>query len=488
MILVIDQSTTATKLHVYDANNFQKIAGSAHEFPQHFPKPGWVEHDLLEIEESLRRSLLDLAQKIDLQKIQSIGITNQRETIAFWRKSDGSPVRRAIVWQDRRTSARCQELSNEKSQIFSITGLPLDPYFSSTKIQWALENDPAVVKARDAGDLRIGTIDTFILALLTNQKSFATEPSNASRTQLFNINTCTWDASLCGLFGVNPEQLPEILPTFGLFGVTQNWHKLPANIPILSLIGDQQSALLGQLCINTGSSKCTYGTGAFALSNIGHKRLENPPTGLLETIAWKPENQESTFALEGSVFVCGAAIQWLRDELKLVRNSSDIEELARSIPNSNEILFLPSLSGIGAPHWNPLFRGTILGITRGTKSSHIARAAHFGIALSIQEMFSVFPDISSLQADGGASANDLLIEIQSTLLGQNITRSSGIDATPLGAAYGTAIGRGDLTLQQLSKMKHLDTTVFKPGKWQAECLDQRTRWKRAMTLLSSYYI
>ncbi|HXV53488.1 MAG TPA: glycerol kinase GlpK [Solirubrobacterales bacterium] len=447
MILAIDQGTTGTTCLVFDGDG--RIRGRAYsEFRQHFPRPGWVEHDPNEIWEVTRRvashALADA--RADPASLDAIGITNQRETVVAWDPSTGEPVHNALVWQDRRTAARCDELreAGHEPLVRERTGLVLDPYFSGTKIEWLLRN---VEEARGA---IFGTVDSWLVFKLTGRH--ATDLSNASRTMLFDIGERRWDPELCGLLGVDPERLPEPMPSAGIFGTTSEFG---GEIPVAGIAGDQQAALFGQGCAHPGMAKNTYGTGSFVLLNAG-ERLPAPADGLLTTIAWELDGR-ITYALEAAVFVTGAAVQWLRDGLGLVAEAAETEGLAASLESNDDVYFVPALTGLGSPYWDPYARGTIVGLTRGTSRAHLARAALEGIAyqtvdaVRAQERVAGKP-LSELRADGGAVANRWLMQFQADVLGAPVIVPEIPETTALGAAYLAGIGSGRWTVEQVGEM------------------------------------
>ncbi|MBU6153627.1 MAG: glycerol kinase GlpK [Bdellovibrionales bacterium] len=447
LILSIDQGTTGTKVLVMDGE-LNKVAEQYTAFEQHFPRPGWVEHDLEQIWGSVCAGLDSVLTRVDPKRIVAIGITNQRETICFWNKKTLAPIRRAIVWQDRRTADRCEGLkkSGLESMVQEKTGLLLDPYFSGSKLEWALNHDQAVASSAKRGELAVGTIDSFLLSRLTRGKIHATDSSNASRTLFMDLKTLQWDPGLMSVFGVESSMLPEIRPTFGEFGKTSGVRGLPDGIPITGMIGDQQSALLGQAAVEEGMAKCTYGTGAFLLMNTG----ASPRTSksrLLTTVAWSGVGASPTYALEGSAFMAGAVVQWLRDGLGMIRDSGEIEALAGSVPSSEGVIFVPAFTGLGAPFWNPNARAMISGLTRGSTRGHIARAALEGIAFQNVDILSAMEkdlgaEIKGLCVDGGACRNDLLMQIQSDLLGRNLFRPAFTETTALGAVFAGGLGSG----------------------------------------------
>jgi len=440
-VLAIDQGTTGTTALVISADG--KIVGRGYqEITQHYPQPGWVEHDADEI---LERTLIAAREAIGASHVTPdvIGITNQRETIVVWHKDTGKPLARAIVWQDRRTTERCAELKNRTSWIAQRTGLRPDPYFSATKLEWLLKKPEIAFVARN-GRLLAGTIDTWLIWKLTGGKVHATDPTNASRTLLYDIEKLRWSRELCQLFHVPIEVLPEVRPSAGDFGrtVTSFFGK---SIPIMGVAGDQQAALFGQGCCAPGQAKNTYGTGAFLLLNTG-KKLPKPGDGLLATVACDDKGGPA-YALEASIFIAGAAIQWLRDGLGILYNASESESLARSIESNDGVYFVPALVGLGAPNWEPNARGTIVGLTRGTNRAHFARAGLEAMAYGTAEMLAVMAKrgkvkFESLRVDGGASANNWLLQFQADILGIRVDRPDMVETTAMGAARLAGIAGG----------------------------------------------
>ncbi|WP_127715527.1 glycerol kinase GlpK [Halobacteriovorax sp. HLS] len=446
-ILSIDQGTTGTTAVLINADSLEFIDKVNCEFTQHFPKPGWVEHDLNDIWNTIKRTITDVLTKnsISSKDIKCIGITNQRETTCAFNKA-GQPLAKAIVWQDRRTSSFCESLSSKENYIKEKTGLKIDSYFSGTKMRWLLNHNDAVKMASKNDDLLFGTIDTFILYKLTGNTSHKTEASNASRTLLMDLKTCQWDNELLELFEVPKTTLPSICDSFSNFGHTQGLDFLDDGIQISGILGDQQSALFGQAGLTKGDMKCTYGTGAFMLLNTGNE-IKYSNNGLLTTVAYK-ENGKAYYALEGSTYICGAAVQWLRDNLHLFKNSSDIEGLAAQVKDLSQmehVMFLPFFTGIGSPQWNSEAKAAIVGLTRDTSDKHIARACLDGMCLSINDLITAMSadtghKIDELRVDGGAVANDLLMTIQATVSDLKIIRPRIIETTAYGAALAAAIG------------------------------------------------
>jgi len=449
-VLAIDQGTTGTTVLVLDP----KLAVKARvnrEFKQHFPKPGLVEHDLEEIWTSV---VLAIHQALRTARIRgndlaAIGITNQRETTALWSRRTGKPIARAIVWQDRRTADRCRELreAGHEELVRARTGLVIDPYFSGTKLQWMLDHCRGARERARQGELAFGTIDSFLVWRLTGGEVHVTDVTNASRTLLMDLRRLAWDDDLLSIFDVPREVLPEIRSSSEIYGFTRGVKGLPDGIPIAGIAGDQQAALFGQACFDVGDSKCTYGTGAFLLMNVGSKPVASK-AGLLATVGWQlGEKGETAYALEGSSFIAGAAVQWLRDGLGLIRTAAEVETLARSVRNSGGVIFVPALAGLGAPHWRPEARGLFTGIERGTTAAHLARAVLEGIAFQIHELCEAMErdagrTIKAFKVDGGACANDLLMQFQADLLQTPVIRPKMIETTALGAAFlaGLAVG------------------------------------------------
>lgn len=446
-ILALDQGTSSSRAIVFNEKG-EACSVAQKEFTQIFPRPGWVEHDPREIWSSQSGVIAEAITKIGINglDIAGIGITNQRETTIVWDAATGEPVYNAIVWQDRRTSQYCDSLKEQglTEKIRSKTGLLLDAYFSGTKVRWILENVPGAREKAEKGELRFGTVDTWLIWNLTRGEVHVTDVTNASRTLLFNIHTLEWDSELLELFGIPASMLPRVASSSEIYGHTKTTifaHK----VPIAGIAGDQQAALFGQLCTEPGAVKNTYGTGCFLLMNTGREPIESK-NNLLTTIAWKI-GEETTYALEGSIFVAGSVVQWLRDGLGVIRSSSDVEALAASVPDNGGVYFVPALTGLGAPYWDQYAKGTVVGITRGTTAAHIARAALEGIAFQTMDIVSAMEQDSGvklceLKVDGGASRNNLLMQFQSDVLGCNVIRPQVTETTALGAAFlaGLAVG------------------------------------------------
>jgi glycerol kinase len=446
-ILSLDQGTTSSRAIVFDhEGNICSVA--QHEFPQIFPQPGWVEHDPHQIWGSQASVIAEAISQIGIngKDIAAIGITNQRETTIVWDADTCEPIYNAIVWQDRRTSEYCDSLreAGYADMIREKTGLIIDAYFSATKIKWILDHVPGARDRANAGKLRFGTVDCWLIACLTRFKVHATDVTNAARTMLFNINTLEWDKDLLRLFDIPESMLPEVKPSSGIMGYTTTT-LFAHELPVAGVAGDQQAALFGQMCVKPGAVKNTYGTGCFLLMNSGDKPIVSK-NRLLSTIAWKI-GDKVTYALEGSIFVGGSVVQWLRDGLCCINSSSQVEELAASVPGTDGVYFVPALTGLGAPYWDQYARGLICGISRGTTAAHIARAALEGIAFQVYDIVKAMEldsglGITELKVDGGASRNNLLMQFQSDILSTDVQRPRVTETTALGAAYlaGLAVG------------------------------------------------
>ncbi len=476
MILAIDQGTTGTTCLVFDADG--RLAGRAYsEFEQHFPRPGWVEHDAAEIWEVTRRvgaeAIADAG--IEAVELEAIGITNQRETVVAWDPATGEPIHRALVWQDRRTAERCDELraAGHGPLVRERTGLTIDPYFSATKIEWLLAN------AEGAERAVFGTIDSWLLFKLTGRH--VTDYSNAARTMLFDIRRLVWDEELCGLLGIDPGRLPEPLPSAGVFGTTSEFG---AEVPVAGVAGDQQAALFGQACHEPGMAKNTYGTGSFVLLNTG-SLSPHPPDGLLTTIAWSLASPgEVTYALEASIFVTGAAVQWLRDGLGVIEAAAETEALAASLDSNDGVYFVPALTGLGSPHWDPYARGTIVGLTRGSGRAHLARAALEAIAYQAVDAVRAQEAASGkrlevLKADGGAVVNGWLMQFQADVLGVPVVVPEIAETTALGAAYLAGIATGVWTQERVGEMWR-QAAAYEPRMGSDERESLLADWARAL--------
>ena len=485
-ILAIDQGTTGTT-SVLIGKDGAAVAKVNHEFTQYYPKPGWVEHDPNEIWDCTMKTVRAALKKAKAgaTQIAAIGITNQRETTVLWDHRTGEPIHNAIVWQCRRTANICDALKKEghAKAISAKTGLIVDAYFSGTKVKYLLDNVPGARKAAAAGHICFGTIDSWLIYKLTGGRTHAIEISNASRTMLFNIRKLCWDKDILKMLYIPESVLPEVVPSSGVVGRTNGVKGLPDGIPIAGVAGDQQAALFGQTCFKEGSSKCTYGTGSFLLMNTGSKPVVSK-SGMLTTIAWQLGGKV-TYALEGSVFICGAAIQWLRDGLRIIDSASESESLAVSVSDSGGVYFVPALVGLGAPHWDMYARGAIVGITRGTAREHIARAALEAICYQTRDVVGAMAKdsgipLKSLYVDGGAVANNFLMQFQADILGVTVDRPKMIETTALGCAFlaGLAVGFWP-SLKSLEKARKTDR-IFKP----AMKLKQRdalySGWERAV--------
>jgi len=448
-IMAIDQGTTGTTVSILNQAG-GLVAKINQEYPQIFPRSGWVEHNPEDIWNSMRKTIsqsLEIA-KLKGDEIAAIGITNQRETVVIWEKASGKAITNAIVWQDRRTQDFCEKLRKDKKQkmIQKKTGLVIDPYFSGSKIRWILKNVSGAAEKARRGQVLAGTIDTFLLWRLTSGLSHKTDVSNASRTMLMNIHSGQWDKELLKLFSVPEHILPEISDSSGVFGKTKGLGILPDGIPIAGIAGDQQAALFGQTCFSVGEAKCTYGTGSFLLMNTGNKAVQSK-NQLLTTIAWRLPKQKMIYAVEGSAFICGAAVQWLRDGLKIIKSSGEIEGLARSVSSSEGVEFVPALTGLGAPYWKSEARGVICGLSRGTTVAHIARATLEAMALQNTEILIAMEKdlgkkLKNLRVDGGASVNNLLMQLQADYMGTTVIRPRHTESTSIGAAYLAGLGVG----------------------------------------------
>ncbi len=458
-VLAIDAGTTGVTAAIITESG--TVAGRGYqEFRQYFPQPGWVEH----LPEGIWQATLAAAAKaLDAAgspALACVGITNQRETAVIWDRATLAAPRRAIVWQDRRTAGICAALRDTgyEPRVSALTGLRLDPYFTATKLTWLADNEPAMWAGVTDGSLAVGTVDSYLIARMTGGRRHVSDASNASRTLLFDIETGQWSAELCELFGVPPHALPEVVPSTGVAGQTDPAAFLGQSVPIAGIAGDQQAALFGQACFDPGAVKCTYGTGSFVLVNTGSQVVRSD-AGLLSTVAWLEPSGELTYALEGSVFVTGAAIQWLRDGLALLDNAGQSETLALSVPDSGGVVFVPALTGLGAPDWDPNARGAMFGLTRGTTRAHLVRAALEAIAFEVRDVVDVMTAETgvgsdgaghddaaagspALRADGGASVNDLLMQLQADQIGRPVERPVVAETTALGAAFlaGLAVG------------------------------------------------
>lgn len=470
-ILGIDQGTTGTTALIIkikpEKNEFEILAKETISFKQFYPNSGWVEHNLDQIWDSVRQSCVKAIadagkkdEKFNSSRLNSIGITNQRETTAFFNRQSLKPIRQAIVWQCKRSVDICQKLSNQQSDqyILEQTGLRLDPYFSATKISWAIQNDTDVLRALNKEELAISTIDAYLVAKLSGGKSFATEPSNACRTLLFNLKTLNWDKHLLDFFNLQKiyNCLPEIKQSSDDFGTSFGLDFLPDGIPIQGILGDQQAALLGHGCLSPGEAKCTYGTGAFLLMQVGNSPIQSKH-GLLSTVAWKIKGQTS-YALEGSAFIAGAAVQFIRDRLEFVGSASETAALAADVVGAPEVYFVPALAGLGAPWWSPNSRGAFFGLTRATTKAQLVRASLEGMAFQVYDLLAAMEkdsikSLKSIQVDGGASGNSILMQIQADLAQVEVIRPKNLETTALGACFAAALGANILT--SVSQVKEI---------------------------------
>lgn len=484
-ILALDQGTSSSRAIVFDRKG-TPVAVSQKEFTQYFPQPGWVEHNPMEIWSSQAAVIAEAISSIGIngKNLAAIGITNQRETTIVWDARTGAPVYNAIVWQDRRTSEYCDSLKDQGLTDFirSKTGLIIDAYFSATKIRWILENVPGARSRAEAGELRFGTVDSWLVWMLTGGDVHVTDVSNASRTMLFNIHSLKWDEELLDLFGIPSSMMPQVKSSSEIYGHTRTTlfaHK----VPVAGIAGDQQAALFGQMCIEPGSVKNTYGTGCFLLMNSGTKPILSK-NSLLTTIAWKIGDTVN-YALEGSIFVAGSVVQWLRDGLGIINSSSEVEALAASVPDNGGVYFVPALTGLGAPYWDQYAKGCISGLTRGTTAAHIARAALEGIAFQTMDIVEAMKrdagvDLKELKVDGGASRNNLLMQFQANVLSTNVIRPKVTETTALGAAYLAGLAVGYWESIEAVKQQWQEDVLFSPTISADEAAALREGWKEAV--------
>ncbi len=484
VVIAIDEGTTGVRALAVDTSG-RPVASTYREFTQHFPRPGWVEHDAAEILDATLAVLDETVRSVD-EPVVAVGITDQRETVVVWDRRTGQPLHRALVWQDRRTTERCDELTaaGELERVREVTGLVLDPYFSATKIEWLLRHgdlDPGA-------DLAVGTIDSWLAWNLTGEH--VTDPSNASRTMLYDIRRGEWSDDLCELFSVPRSALAEVRPSAGAVGRIRSGLPLPEGIPLSGIIGDQQSSLFGQACTEPGMAKNTYGTGSFVLLNVGETCPE-PTEGLLTTVAWQvpgavlgqPDRSSVThFALEGAIFSTGSAVQWLRDGLGVLTDAAECGPLAESVPDSGGVVLVPAFTGLGSPYWDPRARGTVLGITRGTTRAHLARATVESMAFQTRDVVEAMTAASGrplgrLRVDGGASAMGLLLQVQADQLGVTIERSATQDSTALGAAYLAGLGAGVWSDAGEIAATWTPDAVVEPGGDRAVADEAHRRWR-----------
>jgi len=483
-ILVIDQGTSGTGVSLVNKQG-QIIASSDNNFKQIYPKAGWVEHDANDIWDSVLKGISQLSKKWDLSEVLSIGVTNQRETIVAFDKK-GQPLHNAIVWQCRRTHERCESLKKNKKQklIQKVTGLVVDPYFSATKIEWLLKNSKKVKMAAQNGDLHFGTIDSFIIYKLSGGSAFITDVSNASRTMLMDLKTLNWSKTMLSLFGVKHSYLPKIVASSGVLAKTKKLLSLPAETPITGVAGDQQAALFGQGAFYKGQAKCTFGTGSFILFNTGGEVVYSK-NKLVTTVAWQISGQPVQYALEGGAFICGAAMGWLKDNLGIIQSLEQIEPLARSVNSTEGVVFVPALTGLGSPDWEPKARGLIMGLTQATKKSHIVLATLEAMALQNVEILQLMESdlntkLKVLKVDGGASSNQLLMQMQADYIQTKVERPAQIESTTLGAAYLAGLGIGLWKNQkQIEKFIKIEKQ-FKPRRDLSYAKQKLNQWKKAV--------
>jgi glycerol kinase len=489
-LLAIDQGTTGSTALVMSTAG-DTLGRANREFSQHFPKPGWVEHDPEEIWASVGGAVIEALKQAGVPDtdIAAIGITNQRETTLLWDRRSGKSVHPAIVWQDRRTADRCAALkaAGHEDRVRQKTGLVLDPYFSGTKIAWLLENVDGARPRAERGELAFGTVDSYLVWRLAGgpdpSTPHVTDVTNASRTLLMDLRERAWDDGLCALLGVPTALLPEIVPNAGLIARTRGIGFLPDGVPITGMAGDQQAALFGQGCFAVGDIKCTYGTGAFVVVNTGAAPVESQ-FGLLSTVGWQI-GDEVVYALEGSCFIAGAAVQWLRDGLGIIQSAPEVEALARQVPSSDGVVFVPALAGLGAPHWDPDARGTIVGITRGTTRAHLARATLEAIAHQVDDLVGAMQKdlsrpVTRMRVDGGAAANDVLMKIQSNVSNLTVERPAELETTARGAAMLAGVGAGLFrSPAEAARMTHLETR-FEPDMSDAARQTQKALWRDAV--------
>jgi len=440
VVLAIDAGTTGVRTRAVFADGRPSIA-DYREFTQHYPQPGWVEHDAEEIWQAVRATLQSVCRQLS-EPIAAIGITNQRETVVAIDRVTGTPLHRAIVWQDRRTAGRCDELAPYLDLVRSTTGLVLDPYFSGSKVEWLLRN----TEVARAKNLAFATIDAFLVHRLTGGAAFATDVTNASRTMLFDIRMLRWSHDTCTMFGVDQRQLPEVRASSGRIGVTIADGAIPAGVPVSGVAGDQQAALFGQACFTPGSAKNTYGTGSFVLLNVG-TTCPAPTSGMLTTVAWQLGSQPAVYALEGAIFVTGAAVQWLRDGLNIIDASSEVGPLAESVPDAGGVVLVPAFAGLGSPWWDAYARGAIFGITRGTTRAHLARATVESMVMQTRDVVDAMSRASGvairdLRVDGGAAVMNLMLQMQADQLGVDVLRPTELETTAIGAAYLAGLAEG----------------------------------------------
>jgi len=485
-LLAIDQGTTGSTALVVSPEG-ATLGRATVEFPQHFPQPGWVEHDVADIWKSVEASVTQAiaAAKISQADIAGIGITNQRETTVVWDRKTGAPIHRAIVWQCRRTAAACDELkrAGHAPKILERTGLVIDAYFSGTKIAWLLDHVDGARARAEKGELAFGTIDSLLVHRLTGGALHVTDVTNASRTLLFGLASLAWDDEMLALFRVPRAVLPKVVSSAEPIGETRGLSFLRDGIPIAGIAGDQQAALFGQACFQPGEAKCTYGTGAFALMNVGEKPVWSK-NGLVTTVAWRIGSRPAVYALEGSAFIAGAAVQWLRDGLGLIKTAPEVEALAREVPSSDGVVLVPALAGLGAPYWDQDARGILVGITRGTTKAHVARATLEGIALSVYDLLEAMTKdagrgMAGLRVDGGAARNDLLMQFQADVARVRIERPFDVESTGRGAAMLAGVGLGLFSVDSAKAILKIER-AFEPKMSDADRASHLERWRDAI--------
>ena len=479
-VLAIDAGTTGVTALVV-AEDASVLGRGYAEFAQHFPRPGWVEHQPEEIWQATLTACRDAVAAPSVEErteVVAVGITNQRETAVLWDRETLAAPRRAVVWQDRRSAGVCEQLraAGHEPRVAELTGLRFDPYFTATKLAWLREHDDPSWRGVEEGEVAVGTVDSYLVARLSGGARHVTDASNASRTLLLDLRGGQWSQEMCELFGVPLAALPEVVPTWGELARTDPAAFLGLDVPVAGIAGDQQAALFGQACYSTGDTKCTYGTGSFVLVNTGAEPM--PSAGLLSTVAWRSPDDELTYAQEGSIFVTGAAVQWLRDGLQVIGDAAETEALARTVPDTGGVVFVPALTGLGAPEWDAEARGTIIGITRGTTRAHLVRATLEAIAYQVRDVVSTMDTrVPVLRADGGASANDVLLQLQADQLGVPVERPELAETTALGAAFLAGLGCGVWSsTEELARTWRLDRR-FEPGQRDEEGY---RRWRAAV--------
>ena len=485
-LLALDQGTSGSTALVIDVEGVVRARGYA-ELPQHYPEPGWVEHDPEDIWATMAEAAAVALARAGIggREVAAIGITNQRETSVVWERATGAPIHRAIVWQCRRTAAACDRLRAEglEATVRERTGLVLDAYFSGTKIAWLLDHVPGARARAGRGELAFGTVDTWLLWKLTGGRVHATDVSNASRTLCLNLATVDWDARMCAMLDVPHEVLPAVVDSAGVCGETVDLGWLPAGVPIAGIAGDQQAALFGQACFTSGAAKNTYGTGCFALLNTGDRPVASHH-GLLTTLAWRIEGR-TTYALEGAVFIAGAAVQWLRDGLGIIASAGETEALARSVGDTGGVYFVPAFVGLGAPYWDQRARGIIVGLTRGTTRAHLVRAALEAIAYQSRDVLDAMAadakaSLDEVKVDGGATANDFLCQFQADVLDATVARPAVIETTALGAAYLAGLGSGLWRSLDAVAARHTIDRHFTPSMDPLARAEGYAGWRRAV--------